>query len=73
MKLFYNLEDRTEKGLPVRTKTFGAVIDEYVKFREKDHQQGRTQAGMLRQVKRVSKCFPRTPNCTPPRRRFNGT
>jgi integrase len=55
MKLFYNLEDRTEKGLPVRTKTFGAVIDEYVKFREKDHQQGRTQAGMLRQVKRVSK------------------
>ncbi len=45
LKLFYNLEERTENGLPVKTKTFGAVIDDYIKFREKDHKQGRTQSG----------------------------
>ena len=55
MQLFYNLEEQTENGLPLKTKTFGAVIADYIKFREKDHKQGRTQAGMLRQVKRVLK------------------
>ena len=54
-KLFYNLEQRTEQGLAVTSKSFNAVIDDYVRFRKKDHAQGRTSAPMLRQIERVVK------------------
>src|SRR5579864_4642441 len=54
-KLLFYLEHRVETGLPPKSKTFGAVIDDYVRFRERDHQHGKTSAGMLRQVMRVAK------------------
>ena len=54
-KLFYKIEDRAEQGLPVQSKTFAAVIAEYVAYREKDNKQGRTSDQMLRQIKRVVK------------------
>jgi integrase len=54
-KLFYNLEFKQEQGLPIKSMTVNAVIDEYVAMREKQHKQGRTSAAMLRQVKRVVK------------------
>lgn len=54
-KLFYKFEDRAEQGLPVTSKLFSAVIDDYVKWREKDNRQGKTSDAMLRQVKRVVK------------------
>src|SRR5450759_4452530 len=54
-KLFYNLEERTELGLPPKSKLFSAVIDDYVRYRERDHGHGRTSAGMLRQIVRVAK------------------
>jgi integrase len=54
-KLLYQIEERVEVGLPPKSKLFSAVIDDYVRFRERDHHHGRTSAGMLRQVIRVAK------------------
>ena len=54
-RLLFQMEHRADAGLPPKSKTFGAVIDDYVRFRERDHQQGRTSAGMLRQIIRVAK------------------
>jgi integrase len=54
-RLFFQLEDRAEQGLAVTSKTLTAVIDEYVRFRERDHRHGKTSAAMLRQIKRVVK------------------
>jgi integrase len=34
---------------------FVAVIDDYIRYRERDHRHGGTSAGMLRQIVRVSK------------------
>lgn len=52
-KLVHKFEFSVENGIPIEVKTFGAVIDEYVKFRRKDNLQGRTSDGMLRQIERV--------------------
>jgi hypothetical protein len=46
-KLLYQVEERAEVGLPPKTKLFSDVIDDYVRFRERDHRQGRTSDGML--------------------------
>ena len=48
---------RTEsrQGLPPKSKLFAAVIDDYIRYRERDHRHGGTSAGMLRQIIRVSK------------------
>jgi integrase len=54
-KLFFQLEERTEQGLPAKSKSFSAVIDDYIRYRERDHAHGKTSAGMLRQIIRVSK------------------
>ena len=54
-KLFYSLEHRVELGLPPKSKLFSAVIDDYVRFRERDHRHGKTSDGMLRQIIRVAK------------------
>jgi integrase len=54
-RLLFQLEQRSDQGLPLKSKLFAAVIDDYIRFRERDHQHGRTSAGMLRQIIRVSK------------------
>jgi site-specific recombinase XerD len=54
-RLLFQLEQRTEQGLPPRSKAFSAVIDDYIAYRERDHAHGKTSAGMLRQIIRVSK------------------
>jgi integrase len=54
-RLLFQIEQRAEQGLPAKSKSFSAVIDDYVRHRERDHQHGRTSAGMLRQIIRVSK------------------
>ena len=54
-RLLFQIEQRTEQGLPPKSKLFAAVIDDYVRYRERDHHHGRTSAGMLRQIIRVSK------------------
>jgi len=54
-RLLFQLEHRADQGLPPKSKLFSAVIDDYVRFRERDHKQGRTSAGMLRQIIRVAK------------------
>ena len=54
-KLLYQVEERAEVGLPPKSKFFSAIIDDYVRFRERDHHQGRTSDGMLRQIIRVAK------------------
>jgi integrase len=54
-RLLFYLEQRAEQGLPLKSKLFSVVIDDYVRFRERDHHQGRTSDGMLRQIIRVAK------------------
>jgi integrase len=54
-RLLFHLEQRTDQGLPPKSKSFSAVIDDYIAYRERDHQHGKTSAGMLRQIIRVSK------------------
>jgi integrase len=54
-KLLFQVEERAEIGLPPKSKLFSAVIDDYVRFRERDHHHGRTSDGMLRQIVRVAK------------------
>ena len=52
-KLLHQLEFSVEKGLPIHDRTFGTVIDEYVRFRKKETEAERTSANMLRQIERV--------------------
>jgi integrase len=54
-RLLFQLEQRAEEGLPTKSKLFSTVIDDYIAYRERDHRHGKTSAGMLRQIKRVSK------------------
>src|SRR6266403_2383433 len=54
-RLLFHLEQRADQGLPPKSKSFSAVIDDYIRFRERDHAHGKTSAGMLRQIIRVSK------------------
>jgi site-specific recombinase XerD len=54
-RLLFQLEQRNDQGLPPKSKSFSAVIDDYIRYRERDHTHGKTSAGMLRQISRVSK------------------
>jgi hypothetical protein len=54
-RLLFQLEQRADQGLPPKSKLFDEVIDDYIRYRERDHAHGRTSAGMLRQIVRVSK------------------
>ena len=54
-RLLFQIEQRAEHGLPPKSKLFAEVIDDYIRYRERDHGHGKTSAGMLRQIVRVSK------------------
>lgn len=54
-RLLFQLEQRADEGLPPKSKLFASVIDDYIRYRERDHRHGKTSAGMLRQIIRVSK------------------
>jgi len=54
-RLLFQIEQRSDQGLPPKSKLFAAVIEDYIRYRERDHQHGKTSAGMLRQIVRVSK------------------
>ena len=54
-RLLFQIEQRAEQGLPPKSKSFATVIDGYIRYRERDHRHGKTSAGMLRQIIRVSK------------------
>jgi hypothetical protein len=54
-RLLFQMEQRAEQGLPPKSKLFAAVIDDYIRYRERDHAHGKTSDGMLRQIIRVSK------------------
>jgi integrase len=54
-RLLFQLEQRADQGLPPKSKLFAAVIGDYIAYRERDHTHGKTSAGMLRQIIRVSK------------------
>jgi integrase len=53
-KLCYEMEFKAQHGIPVDAKTFGDVVNEYVAFRRKQHEQGQTSAHSMRQIERVS-------------------
>lgn len=66
LKFFYEIEFKREQDLPLQTKTFAQVINEYVAERERDYERSKTYKNnasyqqhtsiyMLRQIKRVSK------------------
>lgn len=65
LKLFHQTEYKLGEGLPVQSRTFSDVIDEYIAEREADNKLGKeakrgssikhTNDAMLRQIKRVSK------------------
>lgn len=46
-RLLFQMEHRAEQGLPPKSKLFSTVIDEYIRFRERDHAHGKTSTGML--------------------------
>jgi integrase len=54
-RLLFQIEQRADQGLPPKSKLFAAVIDDYIRYRERDHAHGKTSAGMLRQIIRVSR------------------
>jgi integrase len=54
-RLLFQIEQRTDQGLPTKSRKFSKVIDDYIAYRERDHAHGKTSAGMLRQIVRVSK------------------
>lgn len=54
-RLLFQIEQRADQGLPSKSKLFSAVIDDYIRYRERDRRHGGTSAGMLRQIIRVSK------------------
>src|SRR5450432_2775898 len=54
-RLLFQIEQRADQGLPPKSKLFSAVIDDYIRHRERDHRHGKTTAGMLRQIIRVSR------------------
>ena len=54
-RLLFQLEQRAEEGLPAKSKLFSAVIDDYIAYRERNHRHGKTSAGMLKQIIRVSR------------------
>jgi len=47
-RLLFQLEQRAEAGLPPKSKLFAAVIDDYIRHRERDRRHGKTSAGMAR-------------------------
>ena len=54
-KLLFQLEHRADQGLPLKSKLFSTVIDDYIAYRQRNHGHGRTTKGMLTQTIRVSK------------------
>jgi integrase len=38
-RLLFQLEQRTEAGLPLKSKLFATVIDDYIAYRERDQRQ----------------------------------
>src|SRR6516225_12483289 len=48
-RLLFQMEQRAEQGLPAKSKKFSNIIDLYIRHRERDHEHGKTSAGMLRQ------------------------
>lgn len=53
-KLCYEMEFKAAHGIPVDAKPFKDVVDEYVAFRRKEHEQGYTSVHSMRQIERVS-------------------
>jgi hypothetical protein len=54
-RLLFQIEQRLDKGLPPKSKSFAEVIDDYIRYRERDHAHGKTSVGMLRQIIRIAK------------------
>lgn len=66
IKFYYEIEFKREQELPLQTKSFGQVLDEYITLRQRDYERSlayknnasykqQTSIYMLRQIIRVSK------------------
>lgn len=66
VKFFYEIEFRKQQQLPLQQRSFGDVLNEYLRQRERDYEQSQmgqisaarvqtTSIHMLRQIRRVSK------------------
>ena len=54
-RLGYELEFRSEHGIPAASRRFDDVIEEYLVHRRREHLQGRTSSNALRQIERVGR------------------
>ena len=65
-RFFYEIEIKRDEGLPLQTRAFATVINEYTMLREREYERSKmskvndstkevTSIYMLRQIKRVSK------------------
>jgi hypothetical protein len=41
-RLLFQIEERVDQGLPPKSNLFSSVIDEYIRYRERDHAHGKT-------------------------------
>ena len=64
-RLLFQLEQRADQGLPPKSKSFATVIDDYIRYRERDHRHGKTSPGMLRQIIRIAKWKELRPSIKP--------
>jgi hypothetical protein len=55
VRLFHQIEAKTEPRLPMVAKSAVVMLDEYLAYRRKLQQQGHTSKGMLGQIIRVLK------------------
>ena len=44
-RLLFQIEQRADQGLPPKSKLFAAVIDDYIRYRERDHRHGKHLSG----------------------------
>jgi len=64
-RLLFQLEQRADQGLPPKSKLLSTVIEDYIRYRERDHRHGKTTAGMLRQIIRIAKWKELRPSIKP--------
>jgi integrase len=54
-KLFLDIQFKAKYGLAIRSTRFDAALNAYLAMREESHRRGKTSAGMIRQIRRVSR------------------
>lgn len=54
-KLFLDIQFKAKYGFAIQSTRFDAALNAYLAMREESHRRGKTSAGMIRQIRRVSR------------------